>query len=560
MNPKSETERIGAPVSTPRTVVHAAGWVVFFAPALAAIVSSWRSAAPGSAPAGALLWVATLVWLRAGRAPSRRWPTRLGVAALFLFAASVPAWPSAFALVPDAWRSRLAGLGPLPSPGTAGIFVLAGACALTALALVLLVRHQARVAAGGDAAAALRARAARLALWAPAGLLAAALATALGFDVAARALGALLAAAALLLAVEIAARGLLGAERPADSVFLRVVASRTDPFRSVLSILAEVFDVDLGSAFALRVAERALLPIALGLVVALWLSSALVMVGVREAVVVERFGRLRTQEPLAPGLHVKLPWPIETAHRVGTHEVRTFTIGYEGQVQGASMLWTVSHSAKEHLLLLGDGQDLISINAILAYRLADAKAALYATQDPEPTLRALADRVVLQTIVSRTLDEVLSENLAALADAMERRIQEECDARGLGIEIVDLLLVGLHPPIAVAPDYQSVIGAEIEKRALETAALAYREETVPAAHAEAATAIADAESYRASRLATARGEAEAFRALERSYAAAPQLYLFRRKLETLEKQLGTRHVHVLDDRIERDGGSIWILD
>ena len=58
--------------------------------------------------------------------------------------------------------------------------------------------------------------------------------------------------------------------------------------------------------------------------------------------------------------------------------------------------------------------------------------------------------------------------------------------------------------------------------------------------------------------AKAAGEAWSFRTLESQYRAAPDEYTFRRRLETLEDALKSRTVVVIDGRIQRDGGELWI--
>ena len=69
-----------------------------------------------------------------------------------------------------------------------------------------------------------------------------------------------------------------------------------------------------------------------------------------------------------------------------------------------------------------------------------------------------------------------------------------------------------------------------------------------------------ADAFRAERLSQARGEASAFKALEAQYETNPKLYRFRRHLETVEDVLVGHPHYVIDSRIERDGGAVWIHD
>jgi hypothetical protein len=47
--------------------------------------------------------------------------------------------------------------------------------------------------------------------------------------------------------------------------------------------------------------------------------------------------------------------------------------------------------------------------------------------------------------------------------------------------------------------------------------------------------------------------------VESEYHAAPDEYRFRRRLETLEAGLSGRRLAVIDERIQRDGGEIWLV-
>jgi regulator of protease activity HflC (stomatin/prohibitin superfamily) len=82
---------------------------------------------------------------------------------------------------------------------------------------------------------------------------------------------------------------------------------------------------------------------------------------------------------------------------------------------------------------------------------------------------------------------------------------------------------------------------------------------VPAAEAEVTARANAARAEAAEALARAAGEAWSFRALESEFRAEPSEYRFRRRLETLERGLGGRHFTVLDARIQRDGGELWLM-
>ncbi|MEM9381128.1 MAG: protease modulator HflK [Planctomycetota bacterium] len=384
--------------------------------------------------------------------------------------------------------------------------------------------------------------------------------------------GHVLLAAVVLLGVELTVRALWASWRHTyteerhpgggvgtDVFSLRLLCSRFNPSASLFGVLADAFGIDLRGAWALTFMRRSLAPILAGLLVLGWLSTSFVMVHASDLGLVERFGRL-DREPLRPGLHVVLPWPMHRVTRVPVQRVQTIPIGFVGAREDASMLWTVAHADEEYKLLLGDGRDLVTVNASLHYRIRDPFAYAYSVQNADEALAILADRVLMQRTVGRSLDEVLSENLAAFGAELEGAIQAESDARALGFEIVDLTLTGLHPPVNVAADYQAVVAAGIDQITSVLEAQAYRETEGHRAGGEVARLRSGAEAHAVTRLATARGEAAAFQALRVAHAVSPQAFGLVRYLQVIEKQLAGKRFHVIDHTIEEAGGAIWLVD
>jgi len=152
----------------------------------------------------------------------------------------------------------------------------------------------------------------------------------------------------------------------------------------------------------------------------------------------------------------------------------------------------------------------------------------------------------------------LSENVTKLTAQMRDMVQHDADALGLGAEVVAFTIGGMHPPVAVAPDYQAVASAELGRVTAVVTAQAFRNETVPAAEADVVATKNTARAEGAEALARAAGEAWSFRALESTYLLAPEEYRFRRRLEALENGLAGRRFTVVDHRIERDGGELWL--
>ena len=370
-----------------------------------------------------------------------------------------------------------------------------------------------------------------------------------------------------LIATELLLRGLYGFIRrpPAGSAFgsdlliVRLLGSSYNPIQSLFNSIEDTFGVDVRSSWALGFMRRVSFPLIVGMGLFAWALSALVIVDESQLAVRERLGKVAAGEVLQPGLNVGLPWPFDRVQVVDTERVRTVPLGFSGQKTDADALWTQYHAAEEYNLLIGNGRDLVTINAELQYRISDIHDWVYGCQNPDEALETLAYRVIMEATVGRTLDEVLSKDIGSFSARMQKALQAQADQKNLGVELVALNLRGLHPPVVLATEYQSVIAAQLDRATYIIDAEAFRQGALPEAEAEAETSVRTAAADRVQRIASAKGEAIAFETLEAQYSANPGLYRFRRRIETLEKVLPEQSYHVIDSRIERDGGAVWFL-
>jgi regulator of protease activity HflC (stomatin/prohibitin superfamily) len=146
-----------------------------------------------------------------------------------------------------------------------------------------------------------------------------------------------------------------------------------------------------------------------------------------------------------------------------------------------------------------------------------------------------------------------------LTGSMRAMVQQDANALDLGVEVVGFTVGGMHPPVTVARDYEAVVSAEVGKVTAVVNAQAFRNETVPAAEASVVADENTARAEGAEALARGAGEAWSFRTLEPQYHASPEEYFFRRRLEALEKNLAGHSFTVVDSRIQRDGGDLWLM-
>jgi regulator of protease activity HflC (stomatin/prohibitin superfamily) len=245
----------------------------------------------------------------------------------------------------------------------------------------------------------------------------------------------------------------------------------------------------------------------------------------------------RYVEPaLEPGLYVTWPWPAEKIEIVPTQRVEQISLGFERDFGGPA-LWTEAHYEGEKNLLVGNGEELLSISVPIYYRIKDPVAYLKTTTDARAALISLAYRQLLAVTEARDSFRVMTVERQEISRALKQSLQNEIDRLHLGLEIVFVGLKDIHPPVAVAPSFQEVVSAEEQKSAFIYQANAYRLQTLAAAKQEAFRRQTGAEAALLQRTALAEGEAARFVLLATEDAAASNLFRIRLRLEALEKAL-----------------------
>lgn len=300
-----------------------------------------------------------------------------------------------------------------------------------------------------------------------------------------------------------------------DSRLLGTINEPGGIFRSVAAAMDYQFGFQVSQTWFYKLLEKAIVPLILFCAATLYLASCIVVVEPSEEGIVERFGKPTTADGqvrhIGPGLHFKLPWPMDIAYRVPTKQVMDLHIGYVPKidpngavVQEMQLLWGRTHYEKEYDLLVAadytpvdvgvspaEGAvpvSLVKVNMPVQYRIKDLRAFVYGHSNPARLLEAICYRelvrlassanVEVDTARGRSADNLFGAGRTKAKEVLMQRIQQAADEEGLGVEVVFVGLQGIHPPPEVAPDYQAVVGAVQAKQALVLEAEAEQNRTL----------------------------------------------------------------------------------
>ncbi|MBI4664109.1 MAG: protease modulator HflK [Verrucomicrobia bacterium] len=327
------------------------------------------------------------------------------------------------------------------------------------------------------------------------------------------------------------------------------------------------FGFKVSETWFYRFLERAIAWIILLQVGLLWTSTAIVFISPGEQGLLERFGRPVTGGSLLePGLHLKLPWPIDSVYRSRTREIQSFNVGFElDEEKGheTTVLWTVPHYKTEFNLLVASRSpislsttndaagerlapvDLLTVSVPVQYQIRDLRAWAYHHADASNLLEKLATHEIVRYFVGVDLTNVMSSGRAKAAEDLKQRIQSLANARELG---VDILLVGLqdiHPPVKVAKKFEEVNAARQENEAALHAARGYAAKTLAMAGAEAAQKVNQAQAYFHRTVADAQARAARFTNQMAAFRAAPDVFVQKAYLSALERSATNSRKYIL---------------
>ncbi len=327
--------------------------------------------------------------------------------------------------------------------------------------------------------------------------------------------------------------------------------------------------IDPAAGFAWLVENhRSLIKPVGGLCVAVWLLSSIFMIPTEELGIIERFGRIK-QPYRDPGVHFKLPWPVDRITRIRASQIRTIEVGFRTTEditfnEPPSYEWNLQHRdgriqlrEEESQMLTGD-QNMIETTAIVHYDIERPDHYFYRLADPQAIIRAASESSLRHVINSMSLDGLLTtrrqeaERLAA-TELNLRLKRYQAGARVLHVKLLDM-----HPSVEVVDAFREVAGALEEKSRLINEAEGYANEQVALAHGEAEAQVLHAMGYKISRSTKAGGDASRFQQLESAYRRSPGTTATRLYLETMEEILPGRKKLVVDEK----GGRrhLWTLE
>ena len=256
-------------------------------------------------------------------------------------------------------------------------------------------------------------------------------------------------------------------------------------------------------------------------------SSSIYRVDVDQQGVVLRFGKLARTEP--PGLHVKLPYPIETVYLPNVTRINRIDIGMR-DAGGSSSTYT-----DESLMLTGD-ENIVDISFTVRWQVKPNGAAdyLFNVEDPEQTVKAIAESAMREVVGESNIQSLLTTGRGDVQTRVKALMQTALDEYKAGINVTEVQLQNSNPPSAVIDAFRDVQAAQADQERMQFEANAYANKVVPQARGQASQITQAAEAYREQTVAAAQGETKRFLSIYAEYKKAEDVTRRRMYLETMQ--------------------------
>lgn len=379
----------------------------------------------------------------------------------------------------------------------------------------------------------------------------------------------------------------------------RILALFTEPggvMRNFADMLDYQFGFKVSSTWMYSFVERAIFPLLLLWALLLWGSTAIHEVDSNEVGLRSNLGRLaNTEKVLSPGIYFTLPWPFGTLEKFSCDQIYEVVIGHDEHEHEEEeeeyvddghghapppkkekhegplkvVLWTAEHGEGNNNFIVANdvshsGGDktgdvlgdfyFVGLSMPIQYHIRPDGVYnyVYGSVDARAVIKNIGHMVVTEYLASAPFYHVITSGRRDAEEKLQSRIQAECDAQKLGVQIVGVNLVGIHPPTQVGAEFQKVLGAMEEREKMVLAAEAYKAGVLPQAQADA-LAIRERAAARSYQTATvAKAVSERFVKQLQAYQTMPKLFLLKNYLDFLEKDCKDVRKYVLSSSLQGD--------
>ncbi len=246
-----------------------------------------------------------------------------------------------------------------------------------------------------------------------------------------------------------------------------------------------------------------------------------------------------------PGLHFKLPWPVQEVEKLSKE---TFSLDF-GFAQGDKK------NADKIQMITGD-ENIVQADLVVQWKITEPSKYLFESVDPQTILYNATSSSLRSVIGSSTIDEALTDGKAEIENEVRDLLVSLIEDYEIGISIQDVKLQEVDlPNEEVRQAFMKVTDARETMNTKKNEAEKYQNQQTEEALGEKDAIISRAEGDKVERIEIARGNVAEFNALYNAYKNSPAITKQRLVLETLDQVLPGANIYIMND----DGNTLKYL-
>ena len=285
----------------------------------------------------------------------------------------------------------------------------------------------------------------------------------------------------------------------------------------------------------------------LGLVVLIGVLTCFYTVDDKQQAVVTTFGKVT--EIVDPGLHFKIPFGIQKAHKVDVNVFQKIELGYVTDANGNVI------ATDESTMITGD-YNIVKADFFVEYKIADPVQYLFSSSDPTLILKNLVQSQVRNVVGSSAVDAVLTDGKENIQLQVKELVSEILAEYDVGLTLVDVRIQDAEPPTtAVVEAFKAVETAKQNAEAVVNEAKAYQNAQLPNAQAKVDKLLQNAQYLKQKRINEAVEAVAMFNAMYTEYALNPEITRSRMYYEAISQILPGVKVYINTG----DGNSVDML-
>jgi modulator of FtsH protease HflK len=255
--------------------------------------------------------------------------------------------------------------------------------------------------------------------------------------------------------------------------------------------------------------------------------------------VILTFGEVE-QTITEPGLHFKMPWPVQTVEKV-SKETFSLQFGYsekDGELE---------EFPKETKMITGD-ENIVLTDLVVQWKITDPPKYLYNASNPGDILYDTTSAALRSTIGSTKIDDALTSGKAQIEADVRDLLSNLIDKYDIGISILAVKLQDVELPNEdVRKAFTDVTDARETMNTKINEAQKYENQRLNEAEGEKDAILSKAEGDKAARTEGARGDVAVFDKLYEQYKNSPDVTKERLIIETLEQVLPNSEIYIMND-------------